>query len=82
MSSVSIGDGVSAYSGNKVLGESRSIAGDGGAKNTRSLTINVGVDVGSISSEIVQSNRSVDGCLRRSSLVSRATAGNGTDDSD
>jgi len=82
MSSVSIGDGVSAHGCNKVLGESRSIAGDGGAENTRSLAINVGVDVGAISSEVVQSNRSVDGCLRRSSLVSRAAAGNGTDDSD
>ena len=82
VSSVSIRDGVGAHSCNKVLGESSSIAGEGGAENTRSLAIDVGVDVGAISSKVVQSNRSVDCCLRRSSLVSRAASRNGADDSD
>jgi len=53
MSSVSIRDGVSAHGSNKVLGESSSIAGDGGAEDTRSLAIDVGIDVGAISSEVV-----------------------------
>lgn len=82
MSSVGIRDGVGAHGSDKVLGESSSIAGDGGAENTRSLAIDVGVDIGAMSSKVVQSNRSVDGGLRRSSLVSRAAARNGADDSD
>lgn len=82
MSSISISDSVSANGRNELLSKCSGIARDGGAEDAGSLPLEVRGNVGVASLEVVERDRSVESGLGRGGLVARATARDGTDDSE
>ena len=82
MSSIGIRDSVSTNGRNELLSKCSGVTRDGGAEDAGSLPLEVRGNVGVASLEVVERDRSVESGLGRGGLVARATARDGTDDSE